>query len=180
MSFSAPAAPAHPAPASYAAPMGARMAPLRPAARPAGGASAAGGYGAATSARYRDAELATATPGQLVVMLFDKCLLTVRRAAAAFTDPAARAEHVCRAADMLAELRASLDFEAGDGGALSRQLDALYAWAGAELYRANREQAPERLEPVLRMVGELRDAFAGAQAQLAAQGAPSAPAARSA
>jgi flagellin-specific chaperone FliS len=81
---------------------------------------------------------------------------------------------------MLFELRASLDFEAGDGGALSRQLDALYAWAGAELYRANREQAPERLAPVLRVIGELRDAFAGAQAQLAAEAAAGAPAARSA
>jgi flagellar protein FliS len=149
----------------------------RPLARPA--AAPGGGY-AGNAARYRDAELASASPAQLVVLLFDKCLLTVRRAEAAFTDSAARTEYVCLAADMLAELRAALDFEAGDGGALSRQLDALYAWAGAELHRALREQVPAPLAGVLRVVGELRDAFAGAQAQLAAQGAPSAPAARSA
>lgn len=181
MSFPAPAAPASYAglagPAGIA---GRTPAPFRPAARLAGSAYGGGaGSSAVTSARYRDAELASASPGQLVVMLFDKCLLTVRRAEAAFADPAVRAEHVCKAAEMVAELRASLDFEAGDGGALSRQLDALYAWAGAELYRAHREQAPARLAPVLRVLGELREAFAGAQAQLAAA-APVAALARSA
>ena len=46
-------------------------------------ASAAQGSGspyAAQAARYRDAELLSATPGQLVVMLYDKMLLTLRRA----------------------------------------------------------------------------------------------------
>lgn len=148
----------------------ARVAPSRPTAR------VRGGYGpaaAAPGARYRDAELATAAPGQLVVLLFDQCLLTVRRAGAAFAagDVEARAGHLCRAADMVAELRASLDFDApGAAGAISRQLAGLYAWTLGELFAANREQAPARLDPVLRVLGELRDAFAGAQAQLAAAG----------
>lgn len=156
----------------------------------AGRATAAGGYGAPAGsmpgARYRDAELASATPGQLVVMLFDKCLLTVRRAVAAFAagDIEARATHLCKAAEMVAELRGSLDFDAPDAaGALSRQLDALYAWTLGELFAANRAQAPERLDPVLRVLGDLRDGFAGAQAQLAATaaaGQAAAPTARSA
>jgi flagellar protein FliS len=135
----------------------------RAAVRPAGGS---GGY-AAQASRYRDAELAAATPGQLVVMLFDKCLLTVRRAEAAFAagDVPARVEHVCRAADMVTELRASLDFEAG--GAISTQLDALYAFVLGELFAANRDRDPARLTPALRVLGGLRDGFAGAQAQLA-------------
>jgi flagellar protein FliS len=103
-------------------------------------------------------------------MLFDKCVLTVRRAEAAFAagDVAGRVEHVCKAAEMVGELRASLDFEAG--GALSTQLDGLYAWVVGELYAANREAGPARLAPVLRVLAELRDGFAGAQAQLAAAG----------
>lgn len=149
----------------------ARVASPRPAARstPAVATPAA----AAPGARYRDAELASAAPGQLVVMLFDKCLLTVRRAAVAFTagDVEARVGHLGKAADMVAELRVSLDLGApGAAGAIGHQLDALYAWTIGELFAANREQAPARLDPVLRVLGELRDAFAGAQAQLAAEG----------
>jgi flagellar protein FliS len=167
----------------------ARTAPVRPAARPIVGAASYGAsapgaspYGA-VSTRYRDAELMSATPGQLIVMLFDKCLLTVRRAQAAFAggDVAARVEHVCKAVDMVTELRASLDFEAG--GDISRQLDSLYAFVLRELFEANRQKDVARLGPVLNTLGELREAFAGAQAQLAmAAAAPraDAPAVRSA
>ena len=119
-------------------------------------------------ARYRDAELAGATPGQLVVMLFDKCVLTVRRAQAALAagDIAARTAHICSAADMIAELRGSLDFELG--GDISKQLDSLYAYSIRELFAANRAQDPAKLASVLHVVSELRDAFAGANAQVAA------------
>ncbi len=170
--------------AAYAAPARAAL-PPRLAARPAASRPAAygGAYGAdatpgghaATASRYREAELASATPGQLVVMLFDKCLLTVRRAEAAFAagDIETRVEHVCKAADMVTELRASLDFEAG--GTISTQLDALYVFVLGELFAANRHQEPARLTPVLRVLGELREAFAGAQAQLAAQAPLAAP-----
>lgn len=122
---------------------------------------------AAQASRYRDAELAGASPGQLVVMLFDKCALTVRRAQAAFAagDVPSRTTHICAAADMLTELRASLDFEAG--GDMSRQLDALYAYAVRELFAANRMRDPAKLASVLHVVSELREGFAGAVAQLA-------------
>ncbi len=123
---------------------------------------------AAQVARYRDAELAGATPGQLVVMLFDKCVLTVRRAQAALAagDIPARTTHICAAADIVGELRSSLDFEAG--GDISRQLDALYAYSIRELFAANSAQDPAKLASVLHVVSELRDAFAGANAQVSA------------
>lgn len=123
---------------------------------------------AAQVSRYRDAELAGATPGQLVVMLFDKCVLTLRRAQAALAagDIPARTTHICAAADMVAELRGSLDFEAG--GDISRQLDALYAYSLRELFAANRAQDPAKLASVLHVVSGLREGFAGAVAQLAA------------
>lgn len=123
---------------------------------------------AANVSRYRDAELAGATPGQLVVMLFDKCMLTVRRAQAAVAagDIPARTVHICSAADMIAELRGSLDFEVG--GDISRQLDALYAYATRELFAANRTNDAAKLASVLDVVAGLRDGFAGAVAQIAA------------
>jgi flagellar protein FliS len=145
-----------------AAPRPAVAPSARPPIRPTSGAYAT------QAARYRDAELAAATPGQLVVMLLDKCLLTVRRAETAFAagDVAGRVEHVCRAADMVTELRASLDFAVG--GDISTQLDALYAFVLGELFGANRDRSAGRLAPALRVLTGLRDGFAGAQAQLAA------------
>lgn len=123
---------------------------------------------AAQVSRYRDAELAGATPGQLVVMLFDKCVLTLRRAQAALAagDIPTRTTHICAAGDMIVELRGSLDFDAG--GDISRQLDALYAYALRELFAANRAQDAAKLASVLHVMSELRDGFAGAVAQLAA------------
>ena len=157
--------------------------PLAP--RPASfGASAArGGYGGAAqsqAARYREAELASATPGQLVVMLFDKMLLTLRRARVAMDarQIEERATQILAAADMITELQCSLDHDAG--GEISASLDALYAYMLTELYAANRHQDAKRLDVVLRLAAELREAFAGAQQQLAAAPAPAPAAARSA
>jgi flagellar protein FliS len=153
-------------PSTYAA----RAATLRPSAAPAAsapGAGAAGPY-AAQANRYRDAELASATPGQLVVMLFDRLVLTLQRARAAMDagQIEARTELVLRAADMVGELRLSLDH--AQGGDIAGQLDALYGFMLRELFDANRHQDGARLAVVARIAGELREAFAGAQAQLAA------------
>lgn len=165
---------------SYAAPTYAALAGRPLAARPAALAAPATTRGLRTDAsvaRYREAELAASSPGQLVVLLFDKCLVRIRRAQAAFAagDIAARAEHVCAAMEMVGGLRGALDFEAG--GDLSPQLDALYAYVLRELFAANREQAPAKLDPVLHVLSELRAGFAGAVAQLAA-GETAGPAAR--
>jgi flagellar protein FliS len=132
---------------------------------------------AAQAARYRDAELASASPGQLVVMLYDKMLLTLRRAKVACE--AKRIEERCElllgATDMITELRISLDHQ--QGGTISTQLDALYAFMLRELFEANRQQDASKIEVVIRIAGELRDAFS----QVVAGGATGAlPAARSA
>lgn len=140
---------------------------------PAGMAGAASPY-AAQAARYRDAELLAASPGQLVVMLYDKLLLTLRRARVACE--AGRIEERCEAIlkvmDMVTELRVSLDHE--QGGAISTQLDALYAFMLRELVDANRTQSAAKLDVVARIAGELRDAFA----QVVAGGTSAAPKAR--
>ena len=139
------------------------------------GASAYGASPLATqAARYRDAELLSATPGQLVVMLYDKMLLTLRRARVACEAKRIeeRCEQLLKATDMVTELRISLDHE--QGGAISTQLDALYGFMLRELFEANRQQDPAKIDVVIKMAGELRDAFSqvvatGAGAQLKAR-----------
>jgi flagellar secretion chaperone FliS len=143
---------------TYAPAPTARTQPFAPRgpASPGGGASPF----AAQAARYRDAELLTATPGQLVVLLYDKMLLTLRRARVACETRhiEERCELLLKAADMITELRVTLDHE--HGGAISTQLDALYAFMLRELYDANRRQDAAKIDVVLRIAGELRDAFA--------------------
>ena len=159
--------PAH-RPASF---LGAARSTARPAAAPA--ASPYGGQ----AARYRESELMSATPGQLVVMLFDKILLTIRRARVAIEgrNIEERCENVCKAHEMITELRVTLDHEAAPE--MSGQLDALYAFMLQELAAANRLQDVKKLDVVLHMASELRAAFSGAVQQLAA-GTAAAPAAR--
>ena len=143
--------------------------PARPAAAAVPRGQPASPY-ATQAARYRDAELASASPGQLVVLLFDKLALTVRRARVALEarDIEQRTEQILKAAEMVTELRVSLDHE--QGGAMSGQLDALYAFMLRELHEANRTQDAGKLDVVLRIAGELREGFAGALTQL--QGTP--------
>ena len=128
----------------------------RPAARPA---PASAGY-ASQASRYRDNDLASASPGRLVVMLFDQIVISIRRARIALDTKQIelRAEQIVRASDMITELRLSLDHE--QGGVIATNLDALYGYMLSELFDANRRQDPAPLDRVLVMVTEIRDAFA--------------------
>jgi flagellar protein FliS len=151
-----------------------RTAAGMPAARPAASAAYAN-----QAARYREAELSSASPGQLVVMLFDKILLTLRRAriAAEARKIEERVELLLKANEMITELRISLDFE--QGGAISQNLDALYAFSLRQLFEASRSGDVAKIDGVLRVMSELRDAFAQVVSGLAA-GAEGAPAGASA
>ncbi|GLC25342.1 flagellar export chaperone FliS [Roseisolibacter agri] len=170
---------------SFASPAGL---PARPVAAAAGRAPA--GY-ANQAARYRNAELESASPGQLVVMLFDKILLTLRRARLAIESRSIedRVELLLKANEMITELKVSLDFE--QGGAIAQNLDALYAFSLRQLFEASRTGDAAKIDGVVRVMDELRDAFAqivssgaahgGSPAANAAPGAPVMPmAARSA
>jgi flagellar protein FliS len=128
----------------------------RPAVRPA---PASAGH-ASQASRYRDNDLASASPGRLVVMLFDQIVISIRRARIALDTKQIelRAEQIVRASDMITELRLSLDH--AQGGAIATNLDALYGYMLSELFDANRRQDPVPLDRVLVMVTEIRDAFA--------------------
>ena len=163
-------------PATYAAARPTLATPAglsaRPMMAPAGRAPAA--Y-ASQAARYRNAELESASPGQLVVMLFDKILLTLRRARLAIEarNIEERVEQLIKANEMITELRVSLDFE--QGGAIAQNLDALYAFSLRQLFEASRSGEAAKIDGVSRVLGELRDAFAqivGGTAAGAAAGAP--------
>jgi len=114
---------------------------------------------------YRNNAVLTATPGQLVLLLFDSALASLAAAKEGF----ARAptdlrryevinHHLRKAQRIISELRHSLDFE--KGGDFAPLMQRLYEYYHRRLFEAN---VQKRVEPVIeieRLLGELRDAWA--------------------
>ena len=115
-----------------------------------------------TATQYRETEVLTATPGQLVVLLYDHLLLSLRRARAAMDARDMEAQGVCleKGRDVLTELLVTLDRERG--GEVASNLAALYSFLLGELVQVGIRADAARLDRVTHMIAELRDAFAQA------------------
>ena len=118
-------------------------------------------------ARYLGDSIATASPQQLLVMLYDRLALDLERAEAAITsgDRAVSNEQLQHAQEIVLELRASLRVDIWDGGP---RLAALYSWLLTELVQANVKNDLRRVADCRRIVEPLRDAWRQAATALAA------------
>ena len=114
------------------------------------------------AARYRETEVLTATPGQLVVLLFDHLLVSLRRAKTAMTnaDFELQGEQLEKSRNILTELLVTLDRERG--GEIAINLSALYSFLLGELVQVGVRADHARLDRVTHMIEELRSAFAEA------------------
>jgi flagellar protein FliS len=112
------------------------------------------------AAAYRQREVAAATPGRLLVMVYDHVLANLARATVAHTNNLleARVEAIAKARDGIAELLATLDME--KGGAIAIQLNALYTFVLSELVDAGLKFDAQKVSRISGMIRELRDAFA--------------------
>lgn len=112
------------------------------------------------AAQYQEVAVRSASPGQLVVMVYDHLLLSLRRARLAHEQAnlELRLASLDRARNALGELLASLDLERG--GELAHQLNGLYAFLLGELVDLGLRPSVERLDRVTAMAAELREAFA--------------------
>jgi flagellar protein FliS len=112
------------------------------------------------AAAYRQREVAAATPGRLLVMVYDHVLANLARATVAHNNKLleARVEAIAKARDGVSELLATLDME--KGGAISVQLRALYAFVLNELVEAGMQFDDAKVARIAGMIRELRDAFA--------------------
>ena len=116
---------------------------------------------------YQTNAIHTASPEQLVVMLYDGCLRFLRRAEKAAEEgrPAAVTEAVSRATAIIMELNATLDMDRG--GEIAANLRSLYFFLHRHLLDASREGSTDKLRQALGLVGDLRDAFAEAAKKVA-------------
>jgi flagellar protein FliS len=117
-------------------------------------------YTASHSAAYRQQSILTATPGQLVVMLYDGCLRFLHQAAHAMRggDMAETNARLIRAEAIIDELHATLDLE--QGGVVASRLQGIYVFCNRHLLEARSAQEPEMIEKVSELLAELRDAWA--------------------
>ena len=121
---------------------------------------------ASLRARYLGNSIATASPHQLLVMLYDRLALDLERGhtAMAAGDRQQASEQLQHAQEIILELQASLRVDIWDGGP---RLSALYAWLLSELIRANVKGDLRRVADCRAIVEPLRDAWAEAAASLA-------------
>jgi flagellar protein FliS len=104
--------------------------------------------------------VAAANSHRLIVMLFDGALIAVRTALKEMqaSNIAAKGEAVSKAISIIdGGLRASLDKKVG--GDIAENLDALYAYMSKQLLMANLQNDPVKLEEVLKLLVDLRDAW---------------------
>ncbi len=124
----------------------------------------------AALARYASVKVTTASPGQVLVMLYDGLLRFLREAQAAIAakNPARVGERIGRAMRILEHLLGGLD--ASKSPVLVERLQSLYVFCMRHLVRANIEQSSDKIADVIRLLAPMRDAWATAVAQVAAQG----------
>jgi flagellar secretion chaperone FliS len=107
-----------------------------------------------------ETSVSTATPHQLVALLFDGFLEALAQARGAMREGRveAKAQAVGRAMGILVEgLRGGLDLQGG--GALARDLDELYGYLSMRLTMANLRNDDAALQECQRLVQPLREAW---------------------
>jgi flagellar secretion chaperone FliS len=108
---------------------------------------------------YQANAVLTATPGRLVVMLYDGAGRFLKRASMAMeaADPQQTNESLQRAEAIIDELLVTLNFE--EGGEIATSLRDVYLFCRRHLNEARLERDVQKIEDVARLLAELRDAF---------------------
>ena len=107
---------------------------------------------------YTEASVMTASPEQLVVMLYDGAVRFLSQSAEAMrVGNRERARDRMRAAEaVIDELNWTLDMSYGE---IPANLRSIYLFSKRQLVRANLDQDPAPIIAVSRMLGELREAW---------------------
>jgi flagellar secretion chaperone FliS len=122
---------------------------------------------------YRKTATTTASPGELVLMLFDGALRFMAAAEMGFKEEhfARRNEQVHnniqRTQAIITELQATLNME--QGGEFSQNLYRLYDFMQDHLSQANRDKDVEKIKVVAGFMQDIRDAWSEMLLQQSAQ-----------
>ena len=109
--------------------------------------------------RYLEHRILTASPLELVVILYEHTIRSVQdaRRHLAAKEIASRATAICKAIMLISELRSSLNHEVG--GEISQNLESLYKYMQKRLTDANMRQEDEPLGEVESLLQQLAEAW---------------------
>ena len=113
---------------------------------------------------YRKVAVQTASPGHLVLMLYDGAISFLERALTGFNckDPAefnqTISNNIIRAQNIIREMNIRLDMERGED--VAENLRKLYNYFNKRLQQANFKKNREPIEEVIRHIRVIRDAWA--------------------
>ena len=112
------------------------------------------------TAAYKEAGVLTASPAQLVVMLYDGAVRFLRQSAMLLEDGDVPRSHgkLQRGEAIIQELLDTLDFERG--GDIAPGLRDLYLFYLRHLGQARLDRSPEMIIQVATQLGELRESWA--------------------
>ena len=125
-------------------------------------------YASTSHASYRESAILTASPEQLVIMLYDGVHRFLLQATAALRNGRFEeaGERLGRATAIIDELQCTLDMSAG---IVAERLSGIYVFCRNYLAEGLCERDPEKFERVDGLLRELREAFADAAAAAASQ-----------
>lgn len=108
---------------------------------------------------YRQTEVQSRTPLELVVMLYDGALkfLSQARDAIERRDIPARRDASARAMAIVSELQSTLNLEAG--GEIAERLDELYAFVNARILQAAVDNSVVPIDEARRVLSMLRESW---------------------
>lgn len=123
---------------------------------------------------YRQTRVKTASPGRLVVMLYDEALRQIDLALASLDNGPADYDTVNRAIlkaqDVMTELTVSLDLD--QGGDIAQNLFRLYLFFSDRLVSANLQKDAAPLKEIRAMIENLRGAWQQIASETSARQSP--------
>jgi len=125
------------------------------------------------AASYRQIAAESASPLELVVMLYDRAIVDLQRAMTAVEahDIQQRTNHLNHFFSILAQLEGSLDQERG--GQVAKDLARFYQYARAQAFDASSKNSKEILSELCEHFSTLRDAWREGDRRLTTQTAQS-------
>lgn len=112
--------------------------------------------------KYLETQIMTASPMQLIIMLYDECIQSLEKAEKAFSLPEEDKiesinNNILHAEDIITELAVSLDME--KGGEIAHNLHRLYDFMLEHLSDANVNKKSDNVTEIRKMMQELRDSW---------------------
>ncbi len=107
---------------------------------------------------YIKQEVEGATKGKLVLLLYDGAIKFMRIAVKAIDEKNIQDSHnnIMKAQNIIYELMSTLNMDAGD---ISKNLLRLYDFMVWQLIEANREKSKDKVESVIKLMSNLREAW---------------------